>query len=270
MRITISVMVDSLAGAGDALHQLLDLLSSYELKATFFVSCGPDRNAPLLSRLRGADHISSFADNLHAIPEQGHEIGLAPWDPVSWRQKAAVAHRQWISEQWTRALESWQDLFSEEPVSHAATDFQVHPELFRLEQHSGMKYASDTCGKTPFYPLMVSQNSSCMQLPVTLPGIRELLNSDAVADERLHEEIYDTSLNRLPLGHHWRFVAGQDDLQLLEKMIVMWRGSSGEFMTLAELAEIAAESQPHQHIVGWDTLADGRSVAAQSIQAEGE
>ncbi len=270
MRITISIMVDSLAGAGDALHQLLELLSSYELKATFFISCGPDRNAPLLSRLRGADHISSFADNLHAIPEQGHEIGLAPWDPVSWRLKAAVAHHQWISEQWMRALDSWQDLFSEEPVSHAATDFQVHPELFRQEQHSGMKYASDTCGKTPFHPLMINQHSSCMQLPVTLPGIRELLNSDAVADERLHEEIYDASLSKLPLGHHWRFVAGRDDLQLLEKMIVMWRGSSGEFMTLAELAEIAAESQPHQHIVGWDTLADGRSVAAQSIQAEGE
>jgi hypothetical protein len=269
MRITISVMVDSLAGAGDALQQLLQLLSSYELKATFFVSCGPDRNAPLLSRLRGADHISSFADNLHAIPEQGHEIGLAPWDPVSWKQKAAVAQQQWISEQWTRGIESWRDLFSEDPISHAATDFQVHPELFRLQQHSGMKYASDTRGKTPYYPLMINQPSSCLQLPVTLPGIRELLYSDVVTDERLHEEIYDTSLNRLPLGHHWRFVAGQDDLQLLEKMIVMWRGSSAEFLTFAELAEAAAESLPQQHVVGWDTLSDGRSVAAQSVQAEG-
>jgi len=268
MRITISVMVDSLAGAGDALEQQLQLLSSYELKATFFISCGPDRNAPLLSRLRGADHISSYADNLHAIPEQGHEIGLAPWDPVSWRLKAAVAHRQWISEQWKRALEGWRDLFSEDPLCHAATDFQVHPELFRLEQHSGMKYASDTRGKTPFYPLMLKQHSSCMQLPVTLPGVRELLNSDDLAEERLHEEIYDASLSKLPLGHHWRFVAAQDDLQLLEKMIVMWRGSSGEFMTLAELAEAAAGSQLQQHIVGWDTLADGHSVAAQSIQQE--
>jgi hypothetical protein len=268
MRITISVMVDSIAGAGDALQQLLQLLSSYELKATFFISCGPDRNAPLLSRLRGADHISSYADNLHAIPEQGHEIGLAPWDPVSWRQKAAVAQQQWISEQWQRAFESWRDLFCEDPISHAATDFQVHPLLFQLEQQSGMGYATDTCGKTPFYPLMVNQHSSCLQLPVTLPGIRELLNSDAVANERLHEEIYDASLSTLPLGHHWRFVAGQDDLQLLEDMIVMWRGSSGEFMTLAGLAETAAESQPHQHIVGWDTLADGRSVAAQSVQSE--
>ncbi len=269
MRITLSVMVDSLAGAGDALHQLLDILSSYELTATFFVSCGPDRNAPWLSRLRGADHISSFADNLHAIPEQGHEIGLAPWDPVSWRQKAAVAHQQWISEQWRRGIESWRELFSEDPASHAATNFQVHPLLLQLQQQSGMRYASDTIGKTPFYPLMGNQHSSCMQLPVTLPDVQELLHSHAVTTGQIHEEIYDASLNKLPLGHHWRFIAGEDDLQLLEKMIVMWRGSSGEFMTLAALAEVAAESQPHRHVVGWDTLADGRSVAAQSIQAEG-
>lgn len=268
MRITMSIMVDSLAGAGDALEQLLRLLSSYGIKASFFVSCGPDRNAPALSRLRGAHHISRHADNLFAIPEHGHEVGVAPWDPVSWRQKAAVAHSQWISEQWARALESWQDLFSEKPVSHAATYFQVQPLLFRLEQQFGMKYASDTCGKTPFYPLMIDQQSSCLQLPVTLPVAAELLNSDVVPGERLHEEIYDASLSRLPFGHHWRFEAGRDDLQLLEKMIVMWRGSSGEFITLAGLAEAAMESQPQQHIVGWDSRADGRSVAAQSIQSE--
>lgn len=263
-------MVESLAGAGDALQQILQLLSSYELQATFFVSCGPDRNAPFLSRLRGADHISYYADPLHAIPEQGHEIGMAPWDPVSWRQKAAVAQPHWIAQQWSRGFESWQDLFSEQPLSHAASGFQAHPELLRLEQHSGMHYASDTRGKTPFHPLMNNQRYSCLQLPVTLPGAAELLNSnvvsEAVTDERLHEEIYDASLNGLPFGHHWRFVAGEDDLPLLEKMIVMWRGSSAEFLTLAGLAGIAAETQLQQHLVGWDTLADGHSVAAQSIR----
>ncbi|MEN8214751.1 MAG: hypothetical protein ABFR19_10355, partial [Pseudomonadota bacterium] len=268
MRIVISVMVDSLAGAGDALERLLNLLSGYELKATFFISCGPDRNAPFLSRLRNAHHISLHADNLFAIAEQGHEIGLAPWDPVSWRQKAAVAHRQWLADQWSRGFESWRELFSEEPASHAATGFQAHPELFRLEQDSGIRYASDTRGKTPFYPLMQNQRSSCLQLPVTLPGAGEMPGGSTRPEVHQHEEIYDASLNRLPLGHHWRFVAGQDDPELLEKLIVMWRGSSGEFMTLDGLAQVATKLQPRQHIVGWETLTEGHSVAAQSIQEE--
>lgn len=265
MRISISVIIDSVAGAGNSLYRLLHLFGECQLKANFFVSTGPDRNAPPLQRLRGRNMIANEESNLLAIRQEGHHLGLGVYDPVSWKHSAGTAKSEWIDEQWKRAIEGWQDLYNLSPDSHAAAGFQVHSRLFSLEQQAGMRFSSDVYGKTPFLPELLGNCSTCMQLPVTLPSETELMESEGVGTANLHQELFDVSQKLLPQGQHWRIVSGHSDPALIEAMIAMWRGSSREFVTMPEVGENVLSSGLKQHRVGWHEASDGRYVAMQSL-----
>lgn len=87
----------------------------------------------------------------------------------------------------------------------------------------------------------------------------------------LHEELFDASLKLLPQGQHWRIVAGRDDLELVEKLIVMWRGASKEFISLSQIAAIySVDGEVRQHQVGWQEIGTGHYVAAQSLPLDEE
>lgn len=258
-------MVDSLAGAGRGVEQLLKLFEDYDLKADFYVSTGPDRDAPMLQRAAGRNIIGNERNNLIAIRDAGHDVALGVFDPVAWRNRAAKADAEWISEQWRCAIDSWQTLYESSPQSHAASGCQVHPELFSLEQQAEMLFSSDVFGQTLFFPQMLDVQSECMQIPVTLPSTQELMQRSGVTSKTLHEELFDASQKLLPHGQHWRIVAGIEDIRLVEAMIVMWRGSTREFVRLAELGENADRSGVHRHTVGWYQTSDNSYVAMQSL-----
>ncbi|MGD9096344.1 MAG: hypothetical protein PVJ58_10580 [Chromatiales bacterium] len=264
MRTTISVTVETVSGATTGLERLLALFSAYELRVTFFISLGPGRDSGFFRRLTASNHLLAHADIFRAIQKAGHDLGMAPWDTSAWASRAAHADREWTRGQWKRALESWQDLFNVNPASHAATDFQVNPWLFAFEQQAGLAFASDVLGKSPFFPVMQSIESRCVQLPVTLVPLSVLRATGKYQESTLHEELFASSQKILPAGQHWR-ISSDESPALVEKMIVMWKGSSREFLTLPAVAEAAAESDIRQHTVGWARQEDAGWAATQSL-----
>lgn len=264
MRTTISVTVETVSGATAGLGRLLALFSAYELRASFFVSLGPGRDSGFFRRRAASNHLLAHADIFRTIEEAGHDLGMAPWDSAAWASGAAHADRKWTLGHWNRALESWQDLFNGSPASHAATDFQVNPWLFECEQQAGLAFASDVLGKTPFLPVMQAIESHCLQLPVTLMPLPVLRATGKIPESILHEELFDASQKLLPAGQHWR-ISADENPALVEKMIVMWKGSSREFLPLSTVAEAAAQSDIRQHTVGWERQEDAGWAAAQSL-----
>lgn len=264
MRTAISVSVDTLSGATAGVERLLALFGSYDIRCSFFVSLGPSRDSAFLKRRMSSNRIATHADAIAAIPAEGHDLGMAPWDSAVWAAEAAHADEAWTRDQWKRALESWQDLFGATPASHAATAFQANPWLFRLEQQAGLAFASDVFGKSLFVPVMQEQQGGCPQLPVTLAPATVLRASGGIAAERLHEELFSLSQKILPAGQHWR-ISADEDPELVEKMIVMWKGSWREFQPLSAIAGAARATAVRQHRVGWDQLEDGSWAATQSL-----
>lgn len=263
MRTTISVIVETVSGATVGIEKLLALFNAYEIKASFFLSPGPGRDAGFFGRRRSSNHLLNLVDGPNAILSAGHDLGMAPWDSAEWAARAARADEQWIRSQWNLALASWQEAFGTTPTSHAATDFQVNPILFELEQGAGLGFASDTMGKSAYLPVMQKRQGECVQLPVTLTPL-PVLRSSGIPDGKLHEELYARSQKILPIGQHWRIDADEDP-ELVEKMIVMWKGSSREFIPLSAIADNASASDIRQHTVGFDKLADTCWAAAQSL-----
>ena len=268
MRTTISVIVETVSGATTGVERLLGLFNAYEIRASFFLSPGPGRDTGFFRRRAASNHLSRHADRLRAIRDAGHDLGMAPWDAAAWAVRAAHADRKWTRDQWQRAVDSWQNAFNADPASHAATDFQVNPWLFELEQQAGLAFASDVLGKTPFLPVMQDTGSECMQLPVTLVPLSVMRRSGGIEESRLHEELFALSQKILPMGQHWRITADEDP-GLVEKMIVMWKGSSREFLPLSDVAGSAAAGDLRQHAVGWEQQADGNWRAAQSLPHAG-
>jgi len=264
MRTTISVSVETVSGATAGVERLLALFSAYEIKAAFFVSLGPGRDSGFLRRLAASNHLLAHADVFRMIGNAGHDLGMAPWDASAWASGAAHADRAWTLKHWQRAVDSWQDAFNADPSSHAATDLQANPWLFALEEESNLAFASDVLGKSPFLPVMQNIEGRCVQLPVTLTPLSVLRATGKYQESTLHEELFASSQKILPAGQHWRITADEDP-GLVEKMIVMWKGSSREFLPLSAVAAAAAESDIRQHMVGWDQQEDDSWKAAQSL-----
>ena len=140
----------------------------------------------------------------------------------------------------------------------------MNPWLFAFEQQAGLAFASDVLGKSPFFPVMQSIESRCVQLPVTLVPLSVLRATGKYQESTLHEELFASSQKILPAGQHWR-ISADENPALVEKMIVMWKGSSREFLTLPAVAEAAAESDIRQHTVGWARQEDAGWAATQSL-----
>ena len=142
MRTTISVIVETLSGATRGIEKLLALFDAFDIRTSFFLSLGPDRNAAFLKRRRSSGYLETCADHFQAIRQSSHDLGIAPWDPGRWSRKAAHADAARTRNQWDRALEAWYGLFPDAPAGHAATDFQANPWLFELEEDEELAFAS--------------------------------------------------------------------------------------------------------------------------------
>lgn len=288
MRVALKVDVGSVRGARDGVPRLLELLDQYQVRASFCLSLGPDRSgrdpvgrwttvgpgrglANLYGLLWPAPRIARAASSqLRAIQAAGHELGLAGFDAAAWGRQAGFADAAWIGSQLRSGLDAFRELFAAEPLFFAATGWQINPHLLALEGGLGFRFASDTRGRYPFYPVNQGVRSTCPQVPTTLPTLQEMLKSPGIDREQVHEHLYVASRRVLPAGHLYSAraeVEGLEYLDVMEKLIVMWKGQEGSIRPMGNvLTELDPASLP-EHQVGWAEV-PGREehLATQGIE----
>lgn len=272
MRIGVVIQVSTIEGARYGLPALLDLLAEYELKSTCCLSLGPDKTVPWWQRMTGPPFISDIArDQLLRLVAEGHEIGLAPFDAMKWEDEAANGDRDWTAKQIQPGLEVFRRLFQREPCCFSATGFQVNPWLFELQGEMDLAFGADVQGKVAFLPRSQRIDGDSPQLPVTLPTIRDALRERGVREDSVHEHIFDASQSLPPTGHVWRIEAesdGLDHIDVVEKLLVMWRGSQRDIGPIGRLIEGIDRSSLKRHQIGWQRDRHGGYVAAQSVAVD--
>lgn len=237
MLVGLKIEVPSLAAARDALPPLLALLKSYEVKASFFPSLGPDPDAaPNWRPWRQAPEIRAEArGQLLRIAEEGHELGLTAFDGAAWRRLILRRNAAWTREQLLAGRAAFQELFGRLPTVAAAPELLINADVPLLEAELGCDYAVDGRGLTPYRPRTAAGTSRCIQLPVTLPRIPDLLARGEPLDQ-LHQSLFMESQRPLANGHLFSFSLGPaDQLPVLEKLLVMWLGSQRRPGTVAKL-----------------------------------
>src|SRR3984957_5995671 len=220
--IGLKVDVDTLRGTREGVPRLTALFKKLGVDATFYFSVGPDHTGRAMRRvfrkgfaqkvartsvlkhyglktllygvlLPGPD-IGRHAGNvMRGVRDSGFEVGLHTYDHVRWQDYVADATEGWTRTEFERGLEAFERVFGFLPQSHAAAGWQINAHALELEQEYGLRYASDTRGGPPFFPLLAQGVSSCPQLPTTLPTFDEILGVDGVDESTIAEAVFRLS-----------------------------------------------------------------------------
>ena len=287
MRIALRVEVCSLRGLRQGVPNLMRLFSEYQVRASFFFALGPDRagRSALRSwRDRGRLDVAALAygtlipapmlgrhgrETIFAARADGHEIGLCGWSPQQWSEKLAYADEAWVREQCDRLWSAHLELGGESPSALATPAWQVHPALLRELSTGRCLYSSLSRGKFPYLPLLQGVRCDVPEVPTTLPTCDEMLRRPGVSIDNVHEYLYAESRHLLPAGHVFALNAEREGIELLdlmEKLLVMWKGQDGTVRALADLLDgVELESLP-RHQLGWARPEGGtEAIATQSV-----
>lgn len=227
--LSFKVDVDTHQGMRDGVPVLSEIFAQFGIKATFFLSFGPDNagkaifnvfrrrgflkkmlrtGAPALygwrtilsGTLLPARPIAlAFPEIVQDIRRQGHEVGVHAWDHRYWQDHLLRMSEERIAGEFAKSFRAFRDILQEQPLSVAAPGWQVTWASLTAQDRLGIVYASDLRGGPPCYPAMKNQAFSTLQIPTTTRCLEELiaLGMSSVTD---WQDAFDADLDRP--GHH--------------------------------------------------------------------
>lgn len=289
MRVALRVEAGTVRGLRQGIPNLMRLFSTYQVRASFFFALGRDLSGrrPLQtwrarrrlgmaaltygSLMPAPDLAEEALCLMKQAVQNGHDVGVCGLSALAWAGSLADADAGWVHDQVTALLEvtARADL-PLNPVALASPGWKIHPALLGEMLPERFRYTSLTRGKRPYLPVLQGVRSPIPEIPTTLPTVDELLQQAGVEIDNVHEYLYAESCRVLPVGHVFALSAereGLDRLELMEKLLIMWRGQDGALRALDDIAgELDAAMLP-RHQVGWDTPQGSEvAMATQSVE----
>ena len=308
-RIGLKVDVDTLRGTREGVPRLMALFKKHGVDATFYFSVGPDHTGRAMRRvfrkgfaqkvartsvlkhyglktllygvlLPGPDIGRSAGAVMRSVHDAGFEVGLHTYDHVRWQDYVAKATAAWTRVEFERGIEGFQRVFGFPPQSHAAAGWQINAHGLELEAEYGLRYASDTRGGPPFYPLLPQGVSTCPQLPTTLPTFDEILGVDGVDESSIADSVFRLSAGAAQAG------AGGPGLQVFtlhaelegmllldafESLLVKWREAGASIVRMDKIHELATRGPlPTRAVIMGEIAGRSGLLAVQAPAAAAE
>lgn len=200
----IRVDVDTHEGMRDGVPRLLEVFAAAGVRATFYLSLGPDRSGRALLNLLQPGFLAkmrrtsapriygwrtifsgtllparpiaiAFPELARQIKDEGHETGVHAWDHRTWQDSLLRLPEARIQAEIDRGHEAYRSIFGSSPTTYAAPAWLSNDCSLALEDNLGLEHASDCRGTEPFLPLVAGRVLSTPQVPATLPTLDELL-----------------------------------------------------------------------------------------------
>lgn len=294
MQIALKVDVDTLKGTLEGVPNLLKLFDKYGIKATFLLSLGPDNTGRALLRIFRPGFLAKVfrtsvtshyglktllygtlipgpnigkraKQEMQAIVNAGHEVGIHCYDHVRWQDFVAKRDATWTEQQMQRAADAFLDIFGRRATVHGAAGWQLNSHALRYQEIMGLSYASDVRGEFPFLPIMDNIEFQCPQIPTTLPTIDELVGREGITEDNVHETIFRESRKSLPNGHVFTLHAEMEGLNFLatmEKLIVQWQAAGDKLCTMYDIYQTLDLTKLKRQPVIWQEIAGRSGVLA--------
>jgi undecaprenyl phosphate-alpha-L-ara4FN deformylase len=304
-RIGLKVDVDTLRGTREGVPRLMALCKKHGVDATFYFSVGPDNTGRAMRRvfrkgfaqkvartsvlkhyglktllygvlLPGPDIGRSAGAVMRSVHDAGFEVGLHTYDHVRWQDYVTNASAAWTRVEFERGVQAFERVFGFLPQSHAAAGWQINAHGLELEQEYGLRYASDTRGGPPFFPLLAHGTSSCPQLPTTLPTFDEILGVDGVDESTIADAVFRLSAagcgasdeDNLQVFTLHAELEGMLLLDAFESLLVKWRESGALITRMAKIHELAVRRPlPTRSVVMGEVAGRSGRLAVQAPSA---
>lgn len=219
MRLALKIDVDTYDGMRDGVPNFLKLFRELGIQASFYVPFGPDESGKAVFRvfkkkgflkkmfrsnalklygmktmLRGtllpAPLIgSSFPELARRTIDEGHELGIHGYNHVEWQDHLLEMSEGQVRRHLELGISSYEKAVGSKPRAFAAPAWLCSPASLRLVDSLGFDYASDTRGRSPFFPSMEGENFKTLQIPSTLPTLDELLGREGMTPENVHRRL---------------------------------------------------------------------------------
>lgn len=215
--ISLKIDVDTYQGMEKGVPVLLEILKEYDIKATFFLSFGPDnsgkaiwnifRKKGFLSKMvrTGAPRMYGLKTMLYGtllpapliaaslprivslIYKEGHEVGVHAWDHRLWQDNLGSLSEGRIKEEFENSFDAFRSALGTEPKATAAPAWFCNLTSLKIQDSLNLEYSSDTRGRLPFYPRINGETLNTLQIPTNQPCIEELIGLDLIDINNLVE-----------------------------------------------------------------------------------
>jgi len=217
-RLAIRVDVDTHEGMRDGVPALLRLFSIAGVRASFYLTMGPDRSGRaifnvlrpgFLAKMRRTSAASlygwrtvlsgtllpsrpvatAFPDVARSVRADGHETGVHAWDHRAWQDRLLRFSRERVAEHLDRGREAYESVFGEAPPTFAAPAWLTCDAALEHEETMSLRFGSDCRGREPFLPVVSGRTLATPQVPTTLPTLDEMLGFEFDAADAYFDAI---------------------------------------------------------------------------------
>jgi len=195
----LKIDVDTYQGMRLGVPRLLSLLREMDLRATFYLSIGPDasgravlqllKNPRFLKKMvrtRAASLYGfrtalygtllpspkialSFPDLVRRIMAEGHEAQFHAWDHRRWQDELTVRPEGWIRDWFRRGIDGFEALTGKRPTSFGAPAWLIDDRVLFIVRDLRFDYLSCTRAKDPF----IHEGTGLIEIPSDLPCFEE-------------------------------------------------------------------------------------------------
>ena len=203
--LALKVDVDTELGSREGVPRLLDILDRRGVKASFYLSLGPDNSGRAIKRLftrpgflkkmlrTKAPSTYGFRTMLlgtllpapiigrklggvvKRLQDSGHEVGLHAWDHVTWHDTLWKMSEEEVQAEVERGIEAFTALTGCLPDGFAAPAWRICAEAIKALKQACVKYTSATRGTAPYFPSFAGHRLDLLEIPTTLPTADEVL-----------------------------------------------------------------------------------------------
>jgi undecaprenyl phosphate-alpha-L-ara4FN deformylase len=196
----LKIDVDTYIGMKNGVPRLLAILDRFGLKATFYLSMGPDasgraviqliKNPRFLKKMIRTKAASlygfrtalygtllpspkialSFPEIVERILRTGHEVEFHAWDHRRWQDELTSRSEEWIASWFQRGFEAYRKLVGSDPASFGAPAWLIDDRALRIIKKYHLKYLSCSRAAEPFLETV----TGLVEIPSDLPCLEEI------------------------------------------------------------------------------------------------
>ncbi len=204
----LKVDVDTYVGMKKGVPRLLRTLKDFGVKATFFLSFGPDssgravvqlvKNPLFLKKMlrTGAGRLYGWKTALYGtvlpspmtalsfpglvgeIISEGHEVEFHAWDHRIWQDELTNRSYPWIEDWFEKGLAAYRKSTGREPSAFGAPAWLIDERVLRVAGRYPFRYLSCTRAQKPF----IHDISRFPEIPSDLPCLEEIGVERGVAE----------------------------------------------------------------------------------------